>query len=106
MGRSLSTQTDLFNSIESKLNSYRNILRLQDKEAFDNIMAHARKHLPSASEAAHFYPLEIMLLAISLEQEKGSYRLLDKIDELLNLYESIEERLIKLEVILKDFQEE
>jgi len=93
MGRSLSTQTDLFNALDAKLKGYRRALRMQDRLAFDSLMVYARKHLPSASLASHLYPLEIFLLSITLEQEKNAENLYDLYKKLLNLYEDLDRRM-------------
>ncbi len=106
MGRSLATQTDLFNLLDTELRDYRRALRLQDQVTFDNLMGYARKHLTSASQASDFYPLEIFLLSISLEQEKKSEMLQDLYKKLLNLYESLDERLAYCEEILEKLQQE
>lgn len=105
MGRSIITQTDIFNDTEAKLRDFRNILRMQDREAFDNLMAYVRKHTPAASQLLQYYPLEAFLLAITLEQEKGAYRLKDIIGQMLNIIEKYEDRIEFLENRLSSLEE-
>ncbi len=106
MGRSITTQTDIFNDTESRLNEFRDLLVVQDKEAFDNLMAHARKHITNASELLQYYPLEALLFSITLEQEKGAYRLKDIIGELLNVIEKYDDRIEVLENKVLAYEEQ
>lgn len=101
MGRSLATQTDLFNSLDIELMEYRRALRITDQVIFDNLLIYARKHLAPAGFASHLYPLEIFLLSISLEQEKDAESLHNLYKKLLNLYEDIDQRISRCEEILE-----
>lgn len=70
MGKTLSTTTEFFQKIESRLSLYRKALRREDQLLLDQILANARKHLSAISESGTPLPFELMLLSMLLEQQK------------------------------------
>ncbi len=104
MGRSLATQTDLFNTLDIELREYRRALRIIDQVYFDNLLVYARKHLTPAGFASDLYPLEIFLLSISLEQEKNVQNLENLYKKFFTLYENMNERISRCEKILNELK--
>jgi hypothetical protein len=70
MGRTVPTYRRTLESIIREWGDFRRALDREDREAFDKVMARARKHSSASSYAALCDPLEAVLLSILLEQEK------------------------------------
>jgi hypothetical protein len=70
MGRTVPTYRRTLESIIREWGDFRRALGREDREAFDKVMARARKHSSASSYAALCDPLEAVLLSILLEQEK------------------------------------
>lgn len=70
MGRTVPTYRRTLESIVREWGDFRRALDSQDREAFDSLMAKARRHSSASSYAALCDPLEAVLLSILLEQEK------------------------------------
>jgi hypothetical protein len=49
---------------------FRGALRMRDREAFDNLVAVARRHFSAISNSSIIDPFEAVVLSILLEQEK------------------------------------
>jgi len=70
MGRTVPTYRRTLESIVREWGDFRRALDGEDREAFDRLMAKARRHSSASSYAALCDPLEAVLLSILLEQEK------------------------------------
>lgn len=75
MGRTVPTQRQTLESILRSWQAFRRGLRGEDREAFDRLLDRARRHNSASSYAALNDPVEGVLLAILLEQEKEIERL-------------------------------
>ncbi|MCP5097101.1 MAG: hypothetical protein GY943_16250 [Chloroflexi bacterium] len=70
MGRTLATTNQLIlNEIEN-FKHFRRALRATDQQLFDELFVAARQHTAAISMANHALPLESVLLAILLEQQR------------------------------------
>lgn len=70
MGRTVPTYRRTLESIVREWGEFRRALGREDREAFDRVIARARRHSSASSYAALCDPLEAALLSILLEQEK------------------------------------
>jgi hypothetical protein len=70
MGRTVPTYRRTLESIVREWGDFRRALSGEDREAFDSMMARARRHSSASSYAALCDPLEAVMLSILLEQEK------------------------------------
>lgn len=81
MGRTIPSFRNVFEEIMEELSTYRRALRGEDKEAFDEVMNNARKHISSSSVVPTIDPLGSILLSIIIEQQKE----INELKELLNV---------------------
>ena len=70
MGRTLPSFTQLIQDEQNALGKFRRALRKQDQHAFDDLFRAARIHVAACAYASHTGPIEIMLLAMLLEEHK------------------------------------
>ncbi len=75
MGRTLPSVTQVFLQQEQSLARFRRALRRADQLAFDELFDAAHQHLAAAAYAGHALPMEIILLAMLLEEHKEVQRL-------------------------------
>jgi len=70
VGRTLPTQIQLLQGEENAWKGFRRALRLEDREAFDILWSHARRHATAASMAARPLPFEAYILAMAVGIER------------------------------------
>ncbi len=70
MGRSLSPASQKFMQEEATYGRFRRALRRADQEVLDDLLEMASPHLAMAQYAPHALPIEVMLLAMVLEEHK------------------------------------
>ncbi|RMD96861.1 MAG: hypothetical protein D6816_18350 [Bacteroidetes bacterium] len=75
MGRTLATTNQLILNEIDNFRNFRRALRAEDQKLFDALFAAARQHTAAISLADHALPLESMLLAMLLEQQRRIDRL-------------------------------
>lgn len=81
MGRTIQTFRNLFEGVNGELSIYRRALRGKDKEAFDEVINKARKHISSSSVVPTIDPLSSIILSILIEQQKE----INELKELINV---------------------
>ncbi|OGO26535.1 MAG: hypothetical protein A2W33_03705 [Chloroflexi bacterium RBG_16_52_11] len=83
MGRTLPSITQAFLQEQEAFARFRRALRRSDQLVLDQLFAASRQHLAAAAHAAHASPLEILLLAMLLEEHKEVARLRSLVEEQL-----------------------
>ena len=72
MGRTLASATQLVLHEQDALAKFRRALRKEDQRAFDDLFRAARYHVAAIAYASHLLPLETMLLAMLIEEDRKS----------------------------------
>lgn len=80
MGRTLATTNQLILNEIQNFGNFRRALRAADQQLFDALFVAARQHTAAISLADHALPLEAMLLAMLLEQERKIRQLEQRLD--------------------------
>lgn len=80
MGRTLPTFRNLIELFGLEWNDFKRALRHDDKEAFEELLNHARKHGASGTNMVNPNPFEPIVISILIEHEK-SIRNLNKKSE-------------------------
>lgn len=75
MGRTLQTTNQLIRNEQAAFGNFRRALHPADQKLLDTLFAAARQHTAAISLADHALPLESMLLAMLLEQQRRIERL-------------------------------
>ncbi len=70
MGRTLSSATQTILNEQNSLAQFRRALRLEDQVALNELFRAARYHVAALAYAGHLLPMEMMLLAMLLEEHK------------------------------------
>jgi hypothetical protein len=70
MGRTLQTTNQLILNEMANFQNFRRALRVADQRRFDALFAAARQYTAAISLADHALPLESVLLAMLLEQQR------------------------------------
>jgi len=83
MGRTLPTFTRLTQEYESRWSKFREALRKEDQEVFDELFEAPKIHLAACAYAMNPFPFENMLMSMLIEEHKKIVILQNKIDELL-----------------------
>jgi len=78
MGRTVRTATMLIDGESMRWGSYRSWLRKRDRNAFDNLVAYAKRHFSAIQNSNIPDPFEAVMLSIILEFEKRLERLEDE----------------------------
>lgn len=89
MGRTLQTATQLIQSEEQSLASFRRALRHQDQTSFDELFVNARKHVAAITMAADVLPYETILFAMLLEDHSEIRRLREEVRRLTYSLEAL-----------------
>jgi hypothetical protein len=89
MGRTLATANQILLDEQKAFANFRRALRLSDQQAFDKLFALARKHTAAISMAAHALPLEVILLAMLVEETNELGRLNERLEGLERRLEMI-----------------
>jgi flagellar biosynthesis/type III secretory pathway protein FliH len=71
----------MLNRIVNDWNLFRHALRKEDREAFEELMAKARKHASAAGYDARVNPMESFFMSIILEMEKELEELKARFEE-------------------------
>jgi hypothetical protein len=71
MGRSVATINQMIQMEEAAFANFRRALRREDQRLLDMLFGQARQHTAAISQANHALPLEVMLLAMVLEQQRA-----------------------------------
>jgi hypothetical protein len=75
MGRTMPTFTTYLDQEMSSWRGYRRALPREDREAFDTLFRHAKKHIAEASSATRPVPFDALVMSVLLEQQKEIDRL-------------------------------
>ncbi|HLO18676.1 MAG TPA: hypothetical protein VK206_27845 [Anaerolineales bacterium] len=85
MGRTLPSTTQLAFDLIAELKSFYNALRRRDQLILDQFFEDALQHRAAISNAVSLLPMELMPLAILLEEHKRINYRLEKIENKLEL---------------------
>jgi hypothetical protein len=75
MGRTNPTATQLFKDTEESLSRFRRALRRSDQLVLDDLFSRAHQHLAAMAYAADMNIIQIVLLAMLVEEHKEVMRL-------------------------------
>ena len=75
MGRTMPTFTRYLEEELSTWKDYRRALCKEDRQVFDRLFRHAKKHIAEASCAARPIPFDALVMSVLLEQQKEIERL-------------------------------
>lgn len=80
MGRTLPTTTQIILDEQQAVKNFRRALRREDQQIFDELFAHARKHIMAINQANHALPFEAILLAMLVEMMRDVIRLQEQVE--------------------------
>ena len=92
MGRTNPTFRDALRAIENRWGEYRRALRRRHQPRFDQLFTYAREHADASGLLNHQHPLLPALFSIDLEQEARLDAHDERLDELEDAIELLEER--------------
>lgn len=92
MGRTNPTFRDALRAIEDRWGEYRRALRHRDQPHFDQLFTYAREHADASGLLNHHHPLLPALFSIDLEQETRLDAHDERLDELEDAIELLEEQ--------------
>ena len=70
MGRTVPTFRNIIESFGIEWKDFKRALREMDREAFDELMNHARRHAAAGSNMSNPNPFEPVVMSILVEHEK------------------------------------
>ncbi len=70
MGRTVPTFRNIVESFGWEWNDFKRALREMDREAFDELLNHARRHASAGSNMSNPNPFEPVVMSILIEHEK------------------------------------
>ena len=70
MGRTVPTFRNIVESFGGEWNDFKRALREIDREAFEELMNHARRHAAAGSNLSNPNPFEPVVMSILVEHEK------------------------------------
>jgi len=70
MGRTLPTFRMLLQQLEVQWAPYRRALRIEDRDAFDAVMAQARQHAAASSFMVDADPMDALFMSVLVEQQR------------------------------------
>ena len=70
MGRTVPTFRNVIESFGLEWNDFKRALRSLDREAFEDLINHARRHAAAGSNMSNPNPFEPVVISILLEHEK------------------------------------
>jgi hypothetical protein len=82
MGRTVMSIVQALHHERDSWSKFRRALTRDDREAFDRLFEHARRHAAEASYVARPTPFEAVVMAVLLEQEKALGEIRGRLDEL------------------------
>ena len=71
MGRTLPTFRNLIELFSLEWNDFKRALKYEDKEVFEELLNHARKHGASGTNMVNPNPFEPIVISILIEHEKS-----------------------------------
>ena len=80
MGRTVPTFRNVIESFGWEWTDFRRALRSIDKEAFEELMNHARRHAAAGTNIANPNPFEPVVMSILLEHEKSLRKLREDVE--------------------------
>lgn len=83
MGRTVVSIVQAFHQEQESWRKFRRALTRDDREAFDRLFQHARRHAAEASYVARPTPFEAVVMAVLLEQEKALAEIRGRLDKLV-----------------------
>ena len=83
MGRTVMSIVQAFHQEQESWRKFRRALTRDDREAFDRLFEHARRHAAEASYVARPTPFEAVVMAVMLEQEKALAEIRNRLDKLV-----------------------
>jgi predicted small metal-binding protein len=75
MGRTIPTFRQMIESFGMEWMDFKKGLRKEDKELFEALLNHARRHSAAGHNFSHAFPFEPIVISILLEHEKQLHRL-------------------------------
>lgn len=82
MGRTVMSIVQAFHHERDSWAKFRRALTRGDREAFDRLFQHARRHAAEASYVARPTPFEAVVMAVLLEHEKALAEIRARLDKL------------------------
>ena len=82
MGRTVVSIVQAFHQEQESWRKFRRALTRDDRDAFDRLFEHARRHAAEASYVARPTPFEAVVMAVMLEQEKALAEIRSRLDKL------------------------
>ena len=82
MGRTVVSIVQAFHQEQESWRKFRRALTRDDRDAFDRLFEHARRHAAEASYVARPTPFEAVVMAVLLEQEKALAEIRSRLDKL------------------------
>ena len=82
MGRTVVSIVQAFHQEQESWRKFRRALTRDDRDAFDRLFEHARRHAAEASYVARPTPFEAVVMAVLLEQEKALAEIRGRLDKL------------------------
>jgi hypothetical protein len=92
MGRTNPTFRDALRVIEERWGAFRRALRRHDQPRFDHLFAYAREHADAGGLLNHQNPLFPVLFSIDLEQEARLDAHEERLEDLEETIEAIQDR--------------
>lgn len=80
MGRTVPTFRNIIESFGMEWNDFKRALRDMDREAFDELMNHARRHSSAGSNMTNPNPFEPVVMSILVEHEKTLRKLREHVE--------------------------
>jgi hypothetical protein len=80
MGRTVPTFRNIIESFGMDWNDFKRALREMDREAFDELINHARRHSSAESNMANPNPFEPVVMSILVEHEKTLRKLREHVE--------------------------
>lgn len=80
MGRTVPTFRNVIESFGLDWNDFKRALRDMDREAFDELMNHARRHAAAGSNMSNPNPFEPVVMSILVEHEKTLRKLREHVE--------------------------
>ena len=81
MGRTLPTTNQTILTEITNYSNFKRALRKPDQQLLEELFTYARQHTMAISLADHALPIESMLLAILIEQQRRINDLTERLDE-------------------------
>ena len=82
MGRTIMSIVQAFHHERESWAKFRRALGRSDREAFDRLFHHARRHAAEAAYVARPTPFEAVVMAVLLEQEKALQEIRARLERL------------------------